>query len=312
MTGAVEDGHGRRSWSAAAGSRLPPGPGRGPGAGDRAGGAACRRRSSEAPWWEAHIVEVVDGMPPDAPAGTLPRPEYDPERTSLTGREQAKAAELSAAGQPVTASTVKHRRQRWQADGPARHGRPAVPRRRGPAGRATIRSWRRCGQAIAEATDDSSRTAAFVFWRTREILAGTGQAGAGAVGAGPFTGCSPGCRRGRHTTGSAVDPPVAGGPAGAACSGRLPAAAPGEVMQIDSTPLDVLVLLDNGVPGRVELTGHDRRGDQDGARGGAAADDEVGGRERAAGPGPHAGADAAGLAARPWRWRTRPCRMSGC
>jgi hypothetical protein len=35
----------------------------------------------------------------------------------------------------------------------------------------------------------------------------------------------------------------------------LPVAAPGELMQIDSTPLDVLVLLDDGVPGRVELTG---------------------------------------------------------
>ena len=32
-------------------------------------------------------------------------------------------------------------------------------------------------------------------------------------------------------------------------------AAPGEVVQIDSTPLDVLVLLDDGVPGRVEMTG---------------------------------------------------------
>jgi hypothetical protein len=32
-------------------------------------------------------------------------------------------------------------------------------------------------------------------------------------------------------------------------------AAPGELMEIDSTPLDVLVLLDDGVPGRVQLTG---------------------------------------------------------
>ncbi|MFI7368236.1 integrase [Streptomyces sp. NPDC050149] len=32
-------------------------------------------------------------------------------------------------------------------------------------------------------------------------------------------------------------------------------AAPGELMQIDSTPLDVLVRLDEGIPGRVELTG---------------------------------------------------------
>ena len=32
-------------------------------------------------------------------------------------------------------------------------------------------------------------------------------------------------------------------------------AAPGDLMQIDSTPLDVLVRLDNGVPDRVDLTG---------------------------------------------------------
>ncbi len=71
----------------------------------------------EACWWEAHITEVVYGLRPDAPAGTRPRPQYDPERTSLTEREKAKAAELSAAGKKVPASTVKHRRQRWEAYG---------------------------------------------------------------------------------------------------------------------------------------------------------------------------------------------------
>jgi Mu transposase, C-terminal len=35
----------------------------------------------------------------------------------------------------------------------------------------------------------------------------------------------------------------------------LPACAPGELMQIDSTPLDVMVRLDDGVVGRVDLTG---------------------------------------------------------
>jgi len=46
----------------------------------------------QARWWEAHIIEVVDGTRPDAPAGTPPRPAYDIERTSLREREQAKAA----------------------------------------------------------------------------------------------------------------------------------------------------------------------------------------------------------------------------
>ena len=60
--------------------------------------------------------------------------------------------------------------------------------------------------------------------------------------------------RGRHTTGSAATRRcLAGRPEG--MFSTLPAAAPGEWVQIDSTPLDVLVLLDDGVPGRVELTG---------------------------------------------------------
>jgi len=52
----------------------------------------------DASWWEAHLAEVVYGLRPGAPAGTRPRPQYDPEHTSLTEREKAKAAELSAQG----------------------------------------------------------------------------------------------------------------------------------------------------------------------------------------------------------------------
>jgi hypothetical protein len=59
---------------------------------------------------------------------------------------------------------------------------------------------------------------------------------------------------GRHTTGSAsTRRSLAARPEGP--FGQVPAAAPGDVMQIDSTPLDVLVRLDNGVPDRVDLTG---------------------------------------------------------
>ena len=36
--------------------------------------------AAEALWWERHIVEVLRGLPPDAPPGAVPRPEYDPER----------------------------------------------------------------------------------------------------------------------------------------------------------------------------------------------------------------------------------------
>jgi transposase InsO family protein len=207
----------------------------------------------EASWWEAHIAEVVYGLRPDAPAGTRPRPQYDPERTSLTGREKAKAAELSAPGKPVPASTVKHRRQRWEAYGLPGLADRRLSRRKRPAGRADEQVVAAMRQASGETPDASSRTAGFVIWRMKQILAGAG-----------YDGPVPSDRtlyrlfgtlsHGRHVTGAAsTRRSLAGRPEG--MFGSLPAAAPGEVVQIDSTPLDVLVLLDDGVPGRVEMTG---------------------------------------------------------
>ena len=71
----------------------------------------------DARWWQRHIVEVLTGVPPDAEEGTVPRPEYDPAVVTLTRREQAKAAELTAAGHPVTASAIAKRRRRYQEQG---------------------------------------------------------------------------------------------------------------------------------------------------------------------------------------------------
>ena len=52
--------------------------------------------------WERHIVEVLTGVPPDAPPGTAARPGYDPAVCSLAQRERAKAAELTASGEKVS------------------------------------------------------------------------------------------------------------------------------------------------------------------------------------------------------------------
>jgi transposase InsO family protein len=207
----------------------------------------------EASWWEAHIVEVVYGLPPNAPAGARPRPQYDPEWTSLTAREKAKAAELAAAGCPVPVSTLKHRRQRWEARGLAGLVDHRVARRTSPTGRVDQRVVAAMRAAIEEATDASSRTAGFAIWRTGEILAAAGIADV-APSERTMYRLFDTLSRGRHTTGSAsTRRSLAGRPAGVFSA--LPVAAPGELMQIDSTPLDVLVLLEDGVPGRVELTG---------------------------------------------------------
>jgi hypothetical protein len=206
----------------------------------------------EASWWEAHIAEVVYGLRPDAPAGTRPRPQYDPERTTLTAREKAKAAELSREGKKVPASTVKHRRQRWEAYGLPGLADRRLSRRRRPTGRSGEQVVAAMRQAIGEASGASSRKAGFTIWRAKQILAGDGHDG-------PLPSDRTLYRlfgtlsHGRATTGPAsTRRSLAGRPEG--MFGSLPAAAPGEVVQIDSTPLDVLVLLDDGVPGRVELT----------------------------------------------------------
>lgn len=207
----------------------------------------------EASWWEAHIAEVVYGLRPDAPAGTRPRPQYDPERTSLTERERSKAAELAAAGRPVPASTVKHRRQRWEAHGLAGLVDRRAARRTRPAGRVDDRVVDAMRQAIGEAEQASSRTTGFTIWRAKEILAEAGYDGP-VPSDRTFYRLFGTLSHGRHVTGPAsTRRSLAGRPEGT--FGSLAVAAPGEVVQIDSTPLDVLVLLDDGVPGRVEMTG---------------------------------------------------------
>jgi len=212
----------------------------------------------QALWWERHVVEVLHGLGPDAPPGSTPRPEYDPARWSVTCREQAKAAELAAAGHRVSASTVKHRRQRYEALGVLGLVDHRVDKRMPDFGRVDARVVEAMRAAIGEASDASSRTAGYVLWRTEQILRDEEADEGGEAAVVPS-------RRtlyrlfgrlahGQHTTGSArTRQSLASRPEGP--FGAVSVAAAGELMQIDSTPLDVLVRLDDGVVGRVELTG---------------------------------------------------------
>lgn len=206
-------------------------------------------------WWERHIVEVIRGVPPDAPLGTGPKPEYDPAVQSLTRREQAKAAELTVAGEQVTASAISKRRRRYETGGVVAMVDHRITKPVTPFGRTDPRVVEALRQAIAEATEASTRTATYLFWRTEQILTDTHGAGVVEV---------PSQRSlyrlvktlaaGKHATGSArTRRSLANRPDGPFSA--LGAAAPGELMEIDSTPLDVLVRLDDGVVGRVEMTG---------------------------------------------------------
>jgi len=211
--------------------------------------------AAEALWWERHIVEVLRGVPPQAPAGTRPKPEYDPAVVSLTRREQAKAAELTAAGRPVTASAIAKRRRRYEARGVAGMADHRTGRSVTPHGRADPAVAEAMRQAIAEAEQESSRTATYLFWRTGQILeAAHGRGAVELPSQRSLYRLLDKLSAGKHTTGSArTRRSLADRPDGP--FGETDAWAPGEVMQVDSTPLDVLVRLDDGVAGRVDLTG---------------------------------------------------------
>jgi hypothetical protein len=205
--------------------------------------------------WERHIVEVLTGADPDAEPGTEPRPQYDPAVYSLAQREEAKAGELAAAGEQVTARTVKRKRQRYETQGLAGLIDRRADRATSARGRIDERVVEALQQAINEKSVSSTRTASFYLWRTQAIL---------AAKHGPDTVPMPAratfyrlferVTAGKHTTGSAKtrqsldnrpDHPFR----------QLTAERPGEIMEIDSTPFDVMVMLDNGLPGRAELTG---------------------------------------------------------
>ncbi|GLX47764.1 transposase [Streptomyces hygroscopicus subsp. hygroscopicus] len=205
--------------------------------------------AEQALWWENHILEVLHGLPPGASDKAVARSEFDPRQHSLAERERAKAAELTAAGHKVTASGIKQRRQRYQrdglvglADGRSAKQMPAF----GKVDAAVVEAMR---QAIDETTEDSSKTIGFIVWRTKQILAGRDEVPSRATLYRLYSKLA----TGTHATGSArTRRSIKARPCGP--FGEVPASAPGELMQIDSTPLDVLVRLDDGIAEKVELT----------------------------------------------------------
>jgi Mu transposase, C-terminal len=211
---------------------------------------------NDARWWEGHIVEVLTGMAPGAAAGTPPRPEYDPAATTLRDRERAKAAELAAAGRDdVSERTLRRKRKRYEDRGLEGLVDARYDRGRSETGWADERVVAALQQVIEEATDKSTRTATFLMWKTEQVLAA--EHGPGTVpmpSRATFFRLFKRLSHGRHTTGSArTRRTMASQPKGP--YGTYTVLRPGELMEIDSTPLDIAVRLPRGVVGRVDLTG---------------------------------------------------------
>lgn len=211
--------------------------------------------AERARWWERHVVEVLTGRPPGS-SRSAPRPEFDPALRSLRQREIAKHAELQAAGHEMTLITLQRQRRRYEdkglwgvVDGRYRAKRPVL-------GRVDERVVAVVRRLLDEETDMSTGTVSRLRRRVEKALvAEYGSEGAPAVPAqATFYRLVNRLAEGRHTFGSArTRRSLAKQPDGP--FGAVTVARPGEMVEIDSTPLDVRVVLDDGVVDRVELTG---------------------------------------------------------
>jgi putative transposase len=199
--------------------------------------------------WERHIVEVETGLPPGALPGATPRAGFDPASTTIAERDQAKAAELG-----VSLRTVKTRRARYTQQGLWGLVDQRAVRLSAATGRTDARLVAAIREVIDAETDTSTGTRSRLIRRVVKTVEAT--YGPGVV---PLPGRSTlykvidAVASGRHTFGSAVTRrQTANRPHGMFTPTH--AARPGEQVQIDSTPIDVLVLLDSGVPVRADLT----------------------------------------------------------
>lgn len=209
--------------------------------------------AEQARWWERHIIEVVTGVPPEAASGARPRLEYDPESRTLRQREMAKVGELAAGGHQVPLSTFQRLRLSYQRRGVWGLVDHRVARR--PGVRTDERVLEAIALAVREETARSTGTVDRLRRRVEQILATEHGIDPASVmparatfyrlaGQAAESGHTFGSARTRRSLAKRPD-----GPFGTVTSGR-----PGEWTQVDSTPLDVRVVLDNGMTDRVELT----------------------------------------------------------
>ncbi len=203
--------------------------------------------------WERHLIEVDTGVAPDAPKGTRPRPEYDPVTHSLAARQRAKAVELTAAGTRTSVRTVERMRQRYREQGlwglvDTRYARAVKP-----AGNVDARVVAAAATVVEAQTATSTGTKSRAIRQIREML--DDEHGPGVVPMPSRATCYrllEALSAAKYTFGAATTRRQAANkparPYAVTTANR-----PGEQVQMDSTPLDVMAVMDDGVIGRAEL-----------------------------------------------------------
>lgn len=204
-----------------------------------------------------HVHEILYGVPPANPDAdpleeqnpTASKPEYDPARPFME-RVHAKVAELAAIGSPMTERTIRRHVYAYRDKGVAGLIDRRSTKPTGTTGRVDPRVVSLIEAELGGQTDKSTGT------RSRVIANVTNEAKRQGL---PIPSRATMYRtiavleRNRHPFGDATTRrSLANRPD--RTFGRRSPARPGELMEMDSTPLDLMVLYPDGTTGRPDLT----------------------------------------------------------
>ncbi|WP_331758849.1 Mu transposase C-terminal domain-containing protein (plasmid) [Nocardia sp. NBC_01377] len=200
--------------------------------------------------WEQHIIEITTGVAPDGAR----RATYDPLTRTQHERDTAKAAELTDAGRRVGVRTLQRLRANYAEQGLWGLVDQRVLRESTAVGRVDERVVTAVRRELDAQTGASTGTRSRVIRRVSKAL--EEEHGPDVVplpGRSTFYALIEALSTGRHSFASAVTRRQAANRPARPFTPTL-AARPGEQIQIDSTPLDVMVVLEPGVLSRADLT----------------------------------------------------------
>jgi putative transposase len=197
-----------------------------------------------------HVVEVLTGVPPIPHGGEVePRPEYHP-RNLLGNRIEAKLAELRAAGTPMSARTIQRHLAAYRRDGIAGLVDGRKTRESSPTGRIDPRLVSLLEAAIDRQINLSTGTKSRVIAQVKREAQ---QLGVPIPGRSTLYEALGNLHRSKHPFGNATTRRSQANRPDRAWGGQSPSR-PGELVEIDSTPLDLMVVFPDGSVGRVDLT----------------------------------------------------------
>jgi putative transposase len=209
------------------------------------------RELADVQFWANHIEEMTSGV---RPGHDSPRPQYDPAVTSLNERTNAKISELREQGQPACRSALLRKKTLYQTGGAAALIDRRTSKNVGKLDQADERVVDAIAEVAATYSNKSTVTESYLHTRVEKyLILQYGQDAPPLPSRASLYRYFKALTKGRHTTGKATTRRSAANTPKNRPYGTIRRLLPGEEVQVDSTPMEVMVRV-KGVPGGMRPT----------------------------------------------------------